>query len=127
MFNINQNGIIVMTRGDTWESNIFVNLGTKVNPLPYVLTENDYLYFGVMEANVPFDCSLIRKKIDMSACADSSERPAGYYKISFNHDDTSHVMPGNYYYEVKLLRKNPENGVEKVDTIIPRTKFVILE
>ena len=121
---VKNNGIIVMNRGDTWESSIFCNLGNKINPIKYSLTNNDTLYFGVMQANTPFDNSLICKKLTKN---DEVSGLEGHYKISFNHEDTMHVMPGNYYYEVKLVRNDPINDTNKVDTIIPRTKFVILE
>ena len=128
MFDISRNGIITMSRGDTWETEIFVNLGTELLPWGYDLQEGEYLYFGVMEPNQPFEIALIRKRIDMNDKGDGQ----GYYKIRFESKDTIALLPGNYYYEVKLqhFKKDASTGEilgTDVDTIIPRTKFVIYE
>ena len=123
MFDINRYGMITMNRGDTWDTEIYVNVGTELQPIPYTLKEDEYVYFGVMEPNQPFEFALIRKRISREdACEDT-----GFYRIKFDVKDTECLMPGRYYYEVKLLRKDEETGDDKVDTIIPRTKFVIYE
>lgn len=124
MFDISRNGIITMSRGDTWKTEIFVNVGTELVPIGYTLKENEYLYFGLMEPNQPFEVALIRKRIDRTAVV---EGDAGYYKINFEVEDTEHLLPGTYYYEVKLLRIDEDTGGNLIDTIIPRTKFVIYE
>ena len=130
MFDITRNGIITMNRGDTWETEIFVNLGTTLDPHGYSLKEDEYLYFGVMEPNQPFDVALIRKRYDMNDATPGE--PDGYYTIRFEIEDTVKLLPGAYYYEVKLkhFRRDKQTGEiigTDVDTIIPRTKFVIYE
>ena len=131
MFDINKYGMITMNRGDSWQTEIFVNIGTELQPIGYHLDEGEYVYFGVMEPNQPFEHALIRKRIDMSSA--SEDMPTGYYNIGFEVEDTEFLMPGHYYYEVKLLRKRKDSeGVViedkfDVDTIIPKTKFVIYE
>ena len=130
MFDITRNGIITMNRGDTWKTEIFVNLGTTLDPYGYPLGDNDYLYFGVMEPNQPFDFALIRKRYDKTDATPGE--PDGYYTIRFDVEDTEKLLPGSYYYEVKLLREELDDQQEPtgkylVDTIIPRTKFVIYE
>lgn len=130
MFDINRYGMITMNRGDTWDTQIFVNIGTELLPWPYQLGINDYVYFGVMEPNQPFEHALIRKRIDKDDNIDpATGEPldAGYYNIKFDVKDTEFLMPGTYYYEVKLLRHNETTDEDKVDTIIPKTKFVIYE
>lgn len=134
MFDITRNGIITMNRGDTWNTEIFVNLGTTLDPQPGTLGPNDFIYFGVMEPNQPFDFALVRKRYDESDAAKDEEGHVkqGFYKIRFDVEDTEKLLPGTYYYEVKLLREELDDeqvptGKYLVDTIIPRTKFVIYE
>jgi len=124
MFDISRNGIITMSRGDTWSTQIFVNLGTELVPIGYDLKEGEYLYFGLMEPHQPFEFALVRKRLDAS---DKVGEDAGYYEIRFDSKDTVALLPGTYYYEVKLARIEDETGKELIDTIIPRTKFVIYE
>ena len=106
MFDINKYGMITMNRGDSWQTEIFVNIGTELQPIGYHLDEGEYVYFGVMEPNQPFEHALIRKRIDMSSA--SEDMPTGYYNIGFEVEDTEFLMPGHYYYEVKLLRKRKD-------------------
>lgn len=63
MFSISQNGIIQISKGDTCYGNLFINIGTELDPIPYVLGEKDALYFGVTEANGSFRDALICKKL----------------------------------------------------------------
>lgn len=123
MFDITRNGIITMNRGDTWKTKIYVNVGTELDPQPCTLGSNDFIYFGVMEPNQPFDFALVRKKYDESSAAEDE----GWYNIGFDVEDTENLLPGTYYYEVKLLRARDGSDKVDVDTIIPRTKFVIYE
>ena len=134
MFNINSNnGMIVMTRADTWETSIFVNIGTKIDPVAYELKDEDILYFGVMEPNQPFDDALICKKITKKDIAheddekESSAEMPGYYNIKFKSEDTEYLLPGLYYYEIKLLRPGQDGESDKIDTIVRKTKFIIME
>ena len=127
MFDITRNGIITMNRGDTWKTKIYVNVGTELDPHGYPLKSNDYLYFGVMEPNQPFDRALIRKRYDASSAVGPSEEDEGWYWIEFDVEDTEKVLPGTYYYEVKLLRARDDPDKVDIDTIIPKTKFVIYE
>ena len=62
MFNISDNCIINVTRGDSFELPLFLNQGTNVSPMRYVLTDKDEVYVGATECNQPFESALIRKK-----------------------------------------------------------------
>lgn len=142
MLSISQNGIISMSKGDSWKTSIFINLGTALEPAPYNLEEGDHVYFGVMEPNQPFKDALVCKKLGVAdrtpkagddEDADGDGFLDGYVDIYFDSKDTEHLIPGVYYYEVKLLRPAADPGAlergiaESVDTIIPRTKFIIME
>ena len=56
-----ENGIITMMRGDSFETPIYVNVGTHLEPVFYTLTGRDKLYVGVMEPNAAFEDAVIKK------------------------------------------------------------------
>lgn len=126
MAHISTNNIITVNRGDTFSFTFDINIGTEINPVPYILEEGDKLYLGVSEANVPFENAIIKKVFTM-VDADSD----GSINIIFDSTDTLNLLPGNYYYSIKLSQPIPGTSEveasEKVTTLIPRTKFVIIE
>lgn len=123
MFNVSSNYIITATRGDSFTLNTFINLGTKLDPVPYFLEEGDKVYFGLMEPNRPFEHALIRKVFTID---DVNEE--GQVVMNFSGEMTEHLLPGTYYYMIKLVRPGKESGEEdQIDTIISKTKFVILD
>ena len=118
MFRISHNGIITVTRGDSFSLKVLVNLASNCFPAPYELQEGDIVYFGLTEANQPFEHALIRK----TATKDDLESE---YVVVFNFSSemTEYLMPGNYYYSVKLKKAEDES----VTTIIDKRKFVIID
>lgn len=122
MFNISDNCIINVTRGDSFELPLFLNQGTNVSPMRYVLTDKDEVYVGVTECNQPFESALIRKKFTYK---DLNEN--GDVVVKFNHEDTAQVLPDLYYYEIKLRKYNSTTERYEVHTVVPKTKFFIEE
>lgn len=127
MFDISSNGIISINRGDSFSLDVFINLGTCIEPIKYQLQPGDKVYFALMEPNQPFECALIRKEFT-NADLDADDMVI----MNFDSNQTEYLMPGTYYYMVKLARaeESNESGEETkytVDTIIPKTKFVIFE
>lgn len=125
MFSISNNGIIRLNRGDTFSLSVTINIGTELDPVIYPLAEGDKVYFALMEPKQPFECALIRK---VFTAEDQDE--FGNITMDFSSDQTSNLVPGNYYYMVKLVRDmSEESGDEKmlVDTIINKTKFILLD
>ena len=118
MFNISNNGIITVNRGDTFTLNVFVNVGTKLFPVQYVLQEGDNLYFALCEPNQPFEDALIRKVFTHT---DVDEK--GNVVMKFDSEMAEFLLPGTYYYTIKLVKASDES----VTTIITKTKFVIIE
>lgn len=116
MVNISPNGIITMNKGDTFDTEIFLNLGTPLFPKQYILKDNDAVYLGVMEPNQSFENAIIRKKYTKDDLDLDNN-----VKVVFKSSDTSNLIPGLYYYEVKL--KYTDNNQEKIDTVIPKTIF----
>lgn len=118
MFNISRNGIISINRGDNFTINVFVNIGTVLEPMQYKLQGEDKLYFALCEPNQPFECALIRKVFtEENLDADNN------IDMNFIPEDTEHLLPGTYYYTIKLYRA----AEDLVDTIINKTKFIIMD
>lgn len=123
MFNIAYNGIITVTRGDSFTLPMLLNYGTNIEPLKYQMSQKAVVYFAVMEPNQPFECALIKKKYTSD---DVDEN--GNVLIKFRPQDTQCVLPGKYYYQVKLQRFNSEDPEDyEVDTVVDKTLFYILE
>lgn len=128
MFDISSNGIIRINRGDSFTLNVFINLGTCLEPIQYVLEPGDKVYFALMEPNQPFEWAIVRREFTYKDLNENND-----VVMNFNSRQTEYLMPGNYYYMVKLVRKEAsesgESGEEEfsVDTIIPKTKFIIVD
>ena len=135
MYTKTRYGIISMNRGDTFSFVLDVNVGSGVCPKWYTLQttinpqtgeeEKDYLYFALLEPNQRWEDAILKKTYD------STDILAGYSNpiLRIDTEDTEYLRPGTYYYQVKLFRAGPhcEDGLDHVDTVIPRTKFIILE
>lgn len=125
MATVARNGIIEIHRGDTAVFPILINIGTNIMPLLYELREKDTLYFAVMEPGKKFEDAIIRKTFGPS----DFNRKTFCVPVRFYPEDTEYLKPGRYYYQVKLRRdaSNIDCGFEAVETIIPKTKFIIVD
>lgn len=117
--------IIKMNRGDTYEFNLTIDDEGSENG-KYLLQGNDTVYFGLMEPNSAFEQSLVKK-----IYTEEDRDKDGNIFITIEPEDTEHLLPGVYYYSVKL-EVNHENGetcesIHKVITVINKTKFIILD
>ena len=124
MFNIAKNGIITITRGDSAETSLYINIGTELEPLITKLGDNDKVYLGVMEPNQLFEDAIIKKVYTKDDHKDEDEA----LTISFDCEDTENLLPGVYYYSIKLYR--PGDGLttkDRIDTIVPKSKFIIVD
>lgn len=129
MVEISKNGIIVMNRGDTVSFPLFININDKLLPARYPFSDADKIYLGITEPNQRWECALIKKVFDAT---DLNEN--GDIIVKLSSEETEHVVPGTYYYEVKLghtEEKTTEEGetetVETVHTVITKRQFIILE
>ena len=122
MFDISNNGIVLINRGDTFTLNIPINVSNVIEPVYYTLTEHDRVYFALMEPNQPFEYALIRKVFTEE---DQDENDCVH--MNFSTEMTEFLVQGNYYYMVKLVRNFDDEEHMLVDTIVPKTKFVILD
>lgn len=123
MFDVSYNGIITLTRGDSFKMPLVLNIGTKLNPETATLDKNSFVYLAVMEPNQPFESALIRKKYTYEDINDKGE-----LVVSFRPQDTQCVLPGKYYYQLKLQVCDPDNSSKyDVYTLVDKTLFWIIE
>lgn len=118
MGTISSNNIIVINRGDSFIFTHKLNLGSAMYPEYYELKDNDKVYLGVTECNKPFEQAIIKQVYD------KQDQDTGLdVTFKFKPDDTLYLLPGRYYYEIKLSTDNGSN----VYTILPKTILYIVE
>ena len=114
------NGIIILNRGDSGQFDVpLIDPNTKK---PLSLTGTDSVYFGLMDPGQPFDYALLRKKYTVADVQNNA------VCISFAPEDTLDLLPGKYWYAVKLRQRRVIEGKgtqEYVVTLVPNTKFII--
>ena len=120
MYNISNNGFILLTRGDTFRAPLFINWGTKCQPARYYIENHPEatVYLGIMETHQPFEEAII-KKVYTSKSAIINK--CGDIIVELKSTDTEYLLPGKYYYEIKIYLGN-----SNIDTIVPKTEFFIL-
>lgn len=124
------NNMIVMNRGDTKTFDLFI-ANNELSEIQYVLTGDDAVYFGIMDPHQPFERALVRKKYtknDLDA--------NGNLIIIIQPEDTLDLIPGKYYYAIKLHMCHPElsqdghetgNFIDRVLTLVNKTKFILCD
>lgn len=126
MFNISNEGIISISRGDSAKCPMFINAGSEIAPIRYDITANDTIYFAIMEPNQKFEDAIV-KKIFTSSSPMTEE---GDLIVSFVPTDTEYLLSGKYYYMVKIRTHIGDGESEddySVQTIIPKREFQILD
>lgn len=111
---------VVINRGDSWD--LTIKVLDEAGEL-YYLEDGDTLYFGVMDPHQHFEDALIRKKLTNKDSNYSPSTGLGIFKLKAS--DTIDLIPGIYYYAVKLHRVNKTLKIDEVITVIDKTKFVI--
>lgn len=122
MFKISDNGIVTVNRGDSFEFPITLNIGNSIQKAEYTMRSTDVLYLGIMLPNQPFETAIIRKKFTYEDL-DSDNNIV----IRFWPEDTLYVLPGKYYYQVKLQTIDEKTKRKDVETVIDKTLFYIQE
>ena len=123
MVNVAYNGIVTLNRGDSLILTIPLRMGTPIRPIPFEMTPESFLYFALMEPNQPFESAIVKKKLDIDDVTLD-----GKVRIKLNPQDTQCLLPGRYYYQVKLQIVDAEDTSKySVHTIIDKTLFYITE
>jgi hypothetical protein len=122
------NNMIIINRGDTYEFDLTIDDANSVDGRYHIQGE-DTIYFGIMDPHQQFEDALVKKKFTTED-ADSN----GNLTIVIEPEDTLDLLPGVYYYSVKIHMqhesKNPETNevygyVDKVYTVINKTKLFL--
>lgn len=124
MFVISPNRIIQMNRGDSCTFRVELNAGSTTNPNIIKLTNKyDNVYFGIIEPRKRFEGAIVKRTFDINNVNED-----GTITIELEPKDTQLLVPGIYYYEVKVeLIDIRVRGKTTVYTVVPRTKFIIME
>lgn len=120
MFRIGPTKIIEIVRGDSFEYPLFINMGTEICPERYLLKDEDIVYFAVMEPNQRFENAILKKTFT----ALDDETPEGDLLIRLNSSDTEYLLPGKYYYTIKIKLSD---STLPIQTIIGNKEFWVLD
>ena len=116
MHKIAENGVITLNAGDSFIAPLY--LYYNENEL-YKLNGTDKVYFAILEPHQAFEDAIVRHVYTTSDVNGDKN-----VLIRLTPEDTENLRPGVYYYEIKLQIR--ANGVEYVDTVVPRRKFYLI-
>lgn len=146
MLTISNNGIITVNRGDDFSVPLFINRGTELAPVRYVLKDDDEIYLGIFSAGadylldtdgtkffiedeitylgIPeidtyFENAVVRKTFTKDNLNEN-----GDVILKFAHVDTRFLLPGNYYYQIRA--KITKDDEEYINTVVRKTAFIVL-
>lgn len=123
-----RNNIIMLNRGDTYEFDLTISDDTSADGR-YHIQGDDTIYFGIMDPHQPFEDALVKKKFTVDDTDGN-----GNLTIVIEPEDTLDLLPGTYYYSVKIHLQHenihPETNevlgyVDKVNTVINKTKLFL--
>lgn len=124
MYQISNNNIVSVERGDSFIVPLFINQGSKFKPIRYNLNNHKSaeLYLGVMEFGQKFEDAVLRKKWTFDS---GLINQYGDLMIKLDPNDTLLLHPGKYFYQIKM-KHNTKDG-EKISSVTPLTEFWILD
>ena len=127
------NGTIILNRGDSIAFDIDLPWAACRHPKYYHIQDTDAVYFGIMDPGMPFEYALVRKKFTN----DDIDHDTGKLKIVLRPEDTLDLMPGKYFYAVKLhLNHDCFDNFNSLDfdtpkdhvlTVVNKTKFILCD
>ena len=117
---VGKNQIIKLIVGDTLNLYLFINQNTQVEPIRYVLEQDDVVYFRIMRYWHDFEHPVVEKTYTSSSTTDDD----GNLLIHLDSEDTEDLVPGTYFYCIKLV--HAENDEDVVYTIMPSTLFYLM-
>lgn len=136
MLQISNNNQIIMTRGDSDIIPVHLYYGKERDYLTnntYYVNKNDKVFFAIMEPNQHFEDAIVKKAyLIKDLDGRTYDKQSGTLYVRLDSSDTEWLMPGDYYYQVKLLKKDPFNENQpdyegRPDTVIQKTKFIIVD
>ena len=122
MLSIDKSGNITINRGDTFKVPIFIDISKDIfHNIRFPFTQKDELYFFLLEPNTS-----IKHPLLMQVYTRDDLNENGDIVLKFIHDDTDWIVPGTYYYEIKLRAPYQDGMKDALVTVVPRRKFTIL-
>ena len=103
------------------KTSLCLNCGTALVPIQYILKDEDTVYFALMEPNTTFETAIVKKVFTNKD--ELTEQGDLYIKLS--PKDTENLLPGKYYYTIKLKTDLSDDDYE-VQTVVPETEFQLL-
>ena len=122
MFDISNEGNIQLIRGDSLSLALFINKGNELYPVRYDLTDDDTVYFALMEDGQLFENAIL-KKMYTSKNAQTKERDL---IISPSTEDPQHLREGLHTYTIKPRTKNEDTVEYQVDTVVTEHSFYVM-
>lgn len=116
MFEIANNGILTIVKGDTASFPLFINVGTSLSPKQYVLSKFDKVQFGIGLPNTSWEDNYFTKTFTYDNLNDNND-----VVISLTEDETNSFPLGTSYYRIKLITR------DQTTTIVGKTKLNVLE
>lgn len=118
MVNLAINGFMCLHRGDTFKIPLIIKQCGIENYIQNYIQNHSNItfYFGLLESNQKFEDAVIRKILTSEDINEENN-----LILEFKSSDTEFLLPGKYYYTIKA---ESDSGI---DTVIPRTDFLILE
>ena len=121
MINIDSNKVITISKIDNSSFPVFINQGTGMQPIQYILSDTDQVIFYLIPCNLQLCYYLIKKTFTKDNLNEE-----GNVELSFNRDDFSKIPLGKYQYMVILKSYDLENS-QMIKTIVPRTELFLVE
>jgi len=122
MYLIKKNNIITLTRGDYLEFPLCLTVGEFPDKEIYELEDSDVVFFGLTFPHQPFEKAILKKEYTKDDLDENNN-----LIIKLLPEDTIRLLPGNYYYSVKILYHDEVDNISKIDTIIDKTKFILVD
>lgn len=115
---IENNGTIIVNRGEAFSVPLFIDCGDKFHTLQYSLEMNprEIVYLGVMTYSDDFENSFIRKRFTIK---DINEK--GDIIVTFKQIDTKDIPAGKYYYQF-ILRDDEDD----ITPLTEKREFIII-
>ena len=138
MFKLNPNNTFLISKGDTAYIPLFVNIGTRLEPIRYTFSKDDgcEIYFYILPINAGYKQFLLKKTFDTSGLITTeilNELPTTEqietnlnnnqdFVIKITKDDLANICSGEYRYVIrakvlteKLRGSNYLNNSENSD------------
>lgn len=139
MFKLNTNNTFIINKGDTAYIPLFVNIGTRFEPIRCTFSENDgcEIYFYILPINAGYKQFLLKKTFDTSGLITTeivNELPTTEqvetnlnnnhdFVVKITSDDLSNIFPGEYRYVIRAkVLKEKLKGSNYLANISTETK-----